>query len=168
MPDAADVIVCPTGGEEHPAWARYCHEHGCYLREQMSRPTPAERELEEAVTEEDVREGIKRFLKSVGYFVADLEQGYRPRACPHCEGRIPGGSRQTEGLPDLLAAGHGETFFVEVKSPTGRVQEAQERFHAEVRENGGRVYVWRSAAEALEHFEDHRRDDSARNIRETV
>jgi hypothetical protein len=54
--------------------------------------------------------------------------------------------RGVKGLPDLLALHRGRLFLAEVKTPKGRLSEAQERFHAV----WGCVHVLRSPEEAIE------------------
>lgn len=82
-------------------------------------------------------DGVK-MLKMLGYDVWNLSQA---RA-----------SKQTEGLADSLVAGHGECFWVEWKTPTGRHSEAQQYFQKVVTRNGVPVYVWRSPLCVAEHW----------------
>ena len=57
-------------------------------------------------------------------------------------------TRVTAGLSDLIAFGHGVTLFIEVKTPQGRLTEAQEAFGDAVAEGQGHYLVWRSVADA--------------------
>jgi Holliday junction resolvase len=52
------------------------------------------------------------------------------------------------GIPDLLCGHRGVWFLVEVKTRSGRLTEAQRRFHALA--EGYPVYVVRTAQEAVE------------------
>ena len=55
------------------------------------------------------------------------------------------------GLPDLLWVGHnGQTVWLEVKTATGRISAAQERFIYKLRDLDHKAYVVRSVQEALE------------------
>ena len=49
-----------------------------------------------------------------------------------------------KGLPDILVISGGHATWLELKAPKGRVQEAQEMCHAELREAGCGVYIVRS------------------------
>lgn len=51
------------------------------------------------------------------------------------------------GCPDLLVGWRGVTYLLEVKTPKGRLSDAQKKFHAEW--TGGPIYVVRSVEEAL-------------------
>jgi len=46
------------------------------------------------------------------------------------------------GIPDLMALRNGETLFVEVKQPKGKLAPLQELRIQELREQGFRVEVW--------------------------
>lgn len=50
------------------------------------------------------------------------------------------------GFPDLVVGVRGQNFLLEVKTPKGKLEESQERFHANW---GGSVVVVRSVEEAL-------------------
>jgi hypothetical protein len=65
------------------------------------------------ITEAQVQEKIKSFWRSIGGFVNDYSQGYRPG------GRHHGSTRQTEGVADLLLQheGRGVALFWETKRP---------------------------------------------------
>ena len=55
-----------------------------------------------------------------------------------------------EGFPDLIhLSPDGKLSFIEVKTPTGRTTEKQDRFMALMREYGFRCCVARSAEEAV-------------------
>ena len=84
---------------------------------------------------------IQALLKTLGFAVWSTEQGYR---------RERGGTRQTPGIPDLYVMGHGRAFWVEVKTPKGKLRDSQELFAHECGENGVEWYIFRSADEAWE------------------
>jgi len=46
------------------------------------------------------------------------------------------------GIPDLMALRNGETLFVEVKQPKGKLAPIQELRIQELREQGFRAEVW--------------------------
>ena len=87
--------------------------------------------------EKHIQREIIRFLCALGCTVNDMSQ---PRAT-----MLP------IGLPDLYVQ-HPTlgVFWVEVKSPTGRVRPSQAEWHEREREAGGTVYVARSAADLIE------------------
>jgi hypothetical protein len=43
----------------------------------------------------------------------------------------------TAGAPDLFAAANGKSFFIEVKTRTGRVQKTQDSMHKRIKNAGG-------------------------------
>lgn len=67
------------------------------------------------------------------------------------------GQRIASGLPpgtsDLLFIGEGRAAFIEVKTPTGRVSNAQQHFIDVVRSHGVRAGVARSVNEAIKIIE---------------
>ena len=90
------------------------------------------------MTEKQVQHAIKKVLQAFDFSVWDLSQ---PRA-----------TKQTPGLPDLIAVGHARVLFIEAKTAKGRVSDAQAMFGAEVAQNGGIWLVWRSAADAARYL----------------
>lgn len=83
-----------------------------------------------------IRLGIKDLLRKLGWAVWDLEQN-RP-------------TRQTPGLPDLIAMHEGRrmVLFIECKTPKGRLSPAQEEFRRIASRSGATYLVWRSVADA--------------------
>jgi len=81
-----------------------------------------------------IRRAIRELLKQLGFAVWDCEQN---RA-----------TRQTPGLSDLIAMGHGRILFIECKTPKGRLSDAQHFFGAEVERNNGVYLIWRSTTDA--------------------
>ena len=70
-------------------------------------------------------------LRAAGYYTLDM-------------------SRVGQGFPDLLCVNKaGQVVLLEVKTPGGRLTEAEQRFHAEYK---GALYVVRSAEMALEYL----------------
>lgn len=55
--------------------------------------------------------------------------------------KIHGSIYQQAGLPDILGIKSGRWFFIEVKTPEGRVSRIQEVLHEKIWEAGGRVYI---------------------------
>jgi Holliday junction resolvase len=47
------------------------------------------------------------------------------------------------GMPDFVAVSQGSTFFIEVKSSTGKLSKAQIIQHERIRKAGGCVFVYR-------------------------
>jgi hypothetical protein len=83
-----------------------------------------------------IRLGCRDLLRSTGFAVWDLEQNRR--------------TRQTPGLGDLYALGHGLSVWIEVKTPKGKLSTAQEVFRDFCLENGQGWQLWRSVGEAWE------------------
>jgi hypothetical protein len=68
---------------------------------------PARTPYSGKILERDMRESIKQLLAACGFFIYDLEQGYR---------KEPGGTRQSRGLPDLIALRDGiPAWAIQVK-----------------------------------------------------
>lgn len=58
------------------------------------------------------------------------------------------------GIPDLLAIGGGQAFFIEMKRPGGRLSEIQKVIHRRLAEKGFIVRVW-STKQEVEEFMDY-------------
>ncbi|MFN7088388.1 MAG: VRR-NUC domain-containing protein [Candidatus Paceibacteria bacterium] len=56
-----------------------------------------------------------------------------------------------KGIPDLFALKNGVLFAIEVKSPKGKLSEAQENFLERIKLNGGTVIIARKL-EDIEKF----------------
>jgi len=94
--------------------------------------------------ESQISAEIRKFLRDVMHFsVYSTEQGYR---------KDRGGTRQTPGIPDLLCFGKGMFFFVEVKTPKGKLRESQEGFSQECAACDPPVpyLVWRDVRDAFD------------------
>ena len=87
------------------------------------------------VSEKQVQHAIVDLLKKqLGFACWNLSQ---PRA-----------TKQSPGLPDLIAIGRGLILFIECKRPGGKQTEYQKTFQREVEANGGIYCLWESAAQA--------------------
>ena len=93
------------------------------------------------MTENDIQRDIIDCLKSRGYEVIRINAGgYRGRT------RLA-----PPGTPDVLALGdNGETLWLEVKTATGVLSDAQVAWHSRMRQRGHRVEVVRSVEEVEE------------------
>ena len=80
--------------------------------------------------ERDVQRRVVALLKSAGFTVYSLSQGYRPG------GRGHGTTRQTKGLPDLYAMSPRLFLWVEVKRLGGKQTPEQVEFEADCRACG--------------------------------
>lgn len=80
------------------------------------------------IREVDIQNAIRDQLRWHGWFVIRHQQGL--------------GS--LKGLSDLTALKDGQTVYIEVKTPTGRLSEYQEQFKAEIESRGGLYIVARS------------------------
>lgn len=74
---------------------------------------------------------VRQFLQLGGWLVIRHQQGLGAY----------------KGFPDLTAVKDGRTVYVEVKTPTGRLSEAQVAFQREVEAHGGEYIVARSTAD---------------------
>ena len=92
----------------------------------MIRPRISEKQVQHAITD--------LLKKQLGFSVWNLSQ---PRA-----------TKQSFGLPDLIAIGRGLILFIEVKRPGGKQTIYQEDFGLQVQDNGGTYVVWSSAKQA--------------------
>ena len=93
-------------------------------------------------TETEIKKEISDYLKACGYKV------YRMQA-----GRISKNMHNNEaGTPDLFCVGrHGNCFWVEVKTPTGKLRPAQVEHIADLIERGQFVLVASSIQEVAEY-----------------
>ena len=83
---------------------------------------------------------VRDLLTQAGFAVWSSEQGYR---------KDRGGTRTSPGIPDLIVAGQGRTFMVELKAgKRPKLTVAQEVFRKAWTENGGVSLVWRSVDDA--------------------
>jgi len=112
-------------------------------------PAPASNSPAKPPLEEELRLEVLGYLRGHGIPVASYEQGYRPFKCKSCQSPIPGGSRVTLGVPDLLVLAPGEGFFVELKRATrsARRTEEQEKFREDATLAGIVVRLWRTIEE---------------------
>jgi len=78
--------------------------------------------------ESAILHGVRDHLRGQGYLVI----------------RNVAGIGTHSGLSDLLALKGGVTLYVEVKTASGRLSDAQERFRRDVQAHGGRYIVVRS------------------------
>lgn len=84
--------------------------------------------------ESEIQADIIKYLESSGYTVIRMNAGkgrHNQRLAP-------------AGTPDLLVIGHGRLFWIEVKTLTGAVSEAQHKMHDYLRKNGQHVFICRS------------------------
>lgn len=91
----------------------------------------------EAVVSRDVQ----ALLKTLGFAVWSTEQGFRKER---------GGTRQTPGLPDLIAINTDLILFIELKAGKNTASSAQLLFGSFVRLAGGNYRVIRSSVEMFD------------------
>lgn len=78
---------------------------------------------------------------------------YVKLALPGCWYRNNIGSLgQRKGIPDLEVMYHGKPYFIEVKTPKGRLSEHQKRELAWLRENNISVCIARSLEDVMKFF----------------
>jgi len=85
------------------------------------------------VTEADVQRDIVTALKAVGAIVIRMNAG---------KGRL-NQYLAPAGTPDLLVIGKHRKYWVEVKSPSGKLRPEQEAMHGLLRSRGEEVVVAR-------------------------
>ena len=78
--------------------------------------------------ETDIQNSVRDLLRADGWFVIRHQQGMGAH----------------KGLSDLTALKDGETIYVEIKTPKGRLSEWQEIFKHDIEAHGGRYIVCRS------------------------
>jgi hypothetical protein len=93
------------------------------------------------VRESAISREIVTFLRSLGFAVWSVEQGFRKER---------GGTRQTPGIPDLIVIGHGRVCFAEVKRPRAKLRPAQQDFRDECVVNGGEWELWRDVTDSFD------------------
>ena len=59
------------------------------------------------------------------------------------------------GVPDLIVIRGGETVWLEIKTPTGKLSKIQEHRHIQMRRYGAKIATVRSPEEALEFVSEH-------------
>ena len=85
--------------------------------------------------ESDIQKTIKEHLQWTGWFVVKIHQSL--------------GSYK--GIADLYAIRDGEHVWIEVKRPTGKLSEHQEKFKTQIEAAGGEYIVARDIAD-VEHL----------------
>jgi hypothetical protein len=83
---------------------------------------------------------IRQVLRWHGFYVIRIQQGLG------CH----------KGISDLIALKAGKVYFIEVKKPTGKLSEYQERFQAEVKERGCNYVVVRCVEDVKEILTDEK------------
>lgn len=87
------------------------------------------------VTETQIRNEIRDFLRLHGWKVVRIVQS----------------ALSERGIPDLVAIRGGQTVWIEVKTPEGRLSKYQERWLQDLEDHGGWYVVARSV-EDVEHL----------------
>ena len=87
------------------------------------------------VTETEIRNDIRNFLRLHGWKVVRIVQSVLSE----------------KGIPDLIAVRGGQTVWIEVKRPTGKLSKEQEEFLEDLEDHGGWWIVARSV-EDVEHL----------------
>ncbi|HHW41276.1 MAG TPA: hypothetical protein GXX19_09030 [Syntrophomonadaceae bacterium] len=85
------------------------------------------------MTEKDIQNGIRQFLRMNGFFVIRNQQGL---------GSHP-------GMTDLTAVKDGQVYWIEIKKPGGRLSRVQEKFRDSIRAAGGNWMVATSVEDVI-------------------
>jgi hypothetical protein len=92
------------------------------------------------ISEANIQATLKQALEALGYIVGELNKGRNAKGSVFF---------QTVGMPDLFITHHdwptGEWLGLELKTPTGKIREAQARLHEQ-----GRTVIARSVRQGLE------------------
>lgn len=92
--------------------------------------------------EREIQQEIKTWIEA--------HSGIVPAPLVLCQ-RTDARASMTVGCPDLVVClPRGRVLWLEVKTESGRLSEAQEVMHADLRDLGHAVFVVRSLAEAIE------------------
>lgn len=98
--------------------------------------------------EAKIQDNIIAFLRGHGYFVVRINSSVLPGASNHA--RVPSYvahskyGKHMAGHPDIVAYKADRALFFEIKTPTGRLSERQERFLQVLEEIGANAHVVRS------------------------
>ena len=77
---------------------------------------------------------IRQVLRWHGFYVIRIQQGLG------CH----------KGISDLIAVREGQVYFVEIKKPSGKLSDYQEKFRQEIERRHGKYIVLKSVEEAEE------------------
>ena len=89
--------------------------------------------------EAQISKDVCEFLRTIGGTVYSTEQGYRKER---------GGTRMTPGIPDLFVAFPDAWTWAELKTPKGKLTEAQHGFRLMCEDYGINWQLWRSVDDA--------------------
>ena len=139
------MTVCPQCSDALEGLATFCHTCQAYIADMGSSDVHGRELLEKGQRvvhlgadtrpEAEIRLAIRRALELLDFDLYDFEQN-RP-------------TRQTAGIADLFAVGHGRCAWIEVKTTKGKQSEAQVVFERRVMENGGFYLVMRHEDDAI-------------------
>lgn len=102
------------------------------------------------LAERDIQRAIVDYLRLTGWLVWEFAKpGARPK-CPQCGAWVGSVRTAPKGTPDILALKDGRYLWLEVKTPTGKLTEAQAQMALEIEAHGGVGHVVRSLEEAME------------------
>jgi hypothetical protein len=100
------------------------------------------------LTEAQIEQAVCQWLHFKKYFVFKLKDqtayrdGKRHKTLPF----------QINGVADLCAIKNGETFWIEIKTPTGTQSQAQKVFQKNIEMQGGNYWLIRSLDELKERL----------------
>ncbi len=94
----------------------------------------APEKLGSRVTEKEIQNGIRQFLRMNGFFVIRNQQGL---------GSHP-------GMTDLTAIKDGQIYWIEVKKPGGRLSRVQQKFRDEMVSHGGNWFIATCVEDVIE------------------
>lgn len=150
---------CPFCNEPLEGLATFCWNCERYADE-AAPPVPAA-SIPDTRSEDQRKRDALEAVRTLGWSVYDLEQGFRPFTCRHCGGSIAGGTRVPLGTPDWYVMGHGIAAWIEWKSGAGRQTPEQRRFQEACRMAGIAYRVCRTTEEALAFLKGLRTPEGA-------
>lgn len=95
--------------------------------------------------EKDIQKDIADYLKARGFLVWKNHMGAMQMGAKRCK-------NPNTGMPDLCAVKNGKTYYIEVKTPKGKVSNSQREWHEKAYKHGVIVHVLSSIDETAEIF----------------
>ncbi len=142
---------CPHCGNELEGLGYFCWT--CKRYADTPEYIPADT-LPDSRREDERKADARPAVEALGWWILDLEQGWRPFACPKCKNKLPGGSRVTLGLADWLLLKDGRAAFVEWKSGTGKQSGDQKAFEHDCDVTGIPYRVCRTTEQVVKFLKE--------------
>jgi len=93
--------------------------------------------------ESEIQSKIIEYLKTAGFLIYRMNSGSVRHNVKMCE----------SGTPDLMVISpYGQSYWLEVKTETGKLSTVQENMHARLRSYGQKVFTVRSVEDVKENL----------------